>query len=132
MAEWGKRDDRWIVENREDGQNVNQWHWSEKNCDEWCRMRLAQLFDCRVLLDTSDASAKITALEKMEGEAFLNVRKKKLIASYELKVTFAFTARVGQNGNAAKDITGKVRPRARARARARSCWSLPCILQMFS
>lgn len=29
MALWGKGDARWIVEEREDAKNVNNWHWSE-------------------------------------------------------------------------------------------------------
>jgi hypothetical protein len=27
MAEIGKGDPRWIVDNRVDGRNVNAWHW---------------------------------------------------------------------------------------------------------
>lgn len=27
MAKWGQGDPRWIVEEREDGTNVNNWHW---------------------------------------------------------------------------------------------------------
>ena len=29
MALWGQGDARWIVEEREDAKNVNNWHWSE-------------------------------------------------------------------------------------------------------
>ena len=29
MALWGQGDPRWIVEEREDTKNVNNWHWSE-------------------------------------------------------------------------------------------------------
>ena len=29
MALWGKGDNRWIVNNLEDGKNVNSWHWDE-------------------------------------------------------------------------------------------------------
>ncbi|CAF4994828.1 unnamed protein product, partial [Rotaria magnacalcarata] len=31
MAEWGKGDPRWIVEDRPDATNPNNWHWKEKN-----------------------------------------------------------------------------------------------------
>ena len=27
MAKWGEGDPRWIVEEREDAKNVNNWHW---------------------------------------------------------------------------------------------------------
>ena len=30
MAKWGEGDPRWIVEDRPDATNVNNWHWYEK------------------------------------------------------------------------------------------------------
>ena len=27
MAKWGEGDPRWIVEDRPDATNVNNWHW---------------------------------------------------------------------------------------------------------
>ena len=29
MAKWGEGDPRWIVEQRADSHNVNNWHWKE-------------------------------------------------------------------------------------------------------
>ena len=29
MAKWGEGDPRWIVQEREDGTNLNDWHWFE-------------------------------------------------------------------------------------------------------
>ena len=31
MAKWGEGDSRWLVQEREDGANVNGWHWQERN-----------------------------------------------------------------------------------------------------
>ena len=35
MAKWGEGDPRWIVEERSDSHNVNNWHWKEvgKSCE---------------------------------------------------------------------------------------------------
>lgn len=30
MAKWGEGDPRWIVEERPDATNVNNWHWYDK------------------------------------------------------------------------------------------------------
>lgn len=30
MAKWGEGDPRWIVEERADAKNVNNWHWYVK------------------------------------------------------------------------------------------------------
>ena len=39
MAKWGEGDPRWIVEERPDATNVNNWHWSEKNADSWSKLK---------------------------------------------------------------------------------------------
>jgi hypothetical protein len=31
MAKWGEGDPRWIVEERPDATNVNNWHWFESS-----------------------------------------------------------------------------------------------------
>merc|ERR1711907_764167 len=42
MAEWGKGDGRWIVEDRADGANVNNWHWTEKDVTKIAEQRLKE------------------------------------------------------------------------------------------
>ena len=44
MAKWGEGDPRWIVEERPDATNVNNWHWTEKNADQWSKDKLNELF----------------------------------------------------------------------------------------
>ena len=44
MAKWGEGDPRWIVEERQDSHNVNNWHWKEVGkISDFYRMRL--IFD---------------------------------------------------------------------------------------
>ena len=40
MARWGEGDPRWIVEERPDATNVNNWHWTEKNADSWSKKKI--------------------------------------------------------------------------------------------
>ena len=44
MAKWGEGDPRWIVEERPDATNVNNWHWTEKNADQWSKKKIESLF----------------------------------------------------------------------------------------
>ena len=77
MAKWGEGDPRWIVEERPDATNVNNWHWSEKNADAWSKakfkvslmirvkdvLRLEQNFrNCLMIL-----SSKILVLEPLQS-----------------------------------------------------------------
>ena len=43
MAKWGEGDPRWIVEERPDATNVNNWHWTEKNADQGSKAKIKVL-----------------------------------------------------------------------------------------
>lgn len=51
---------------REDGTNVNQWHWTEKDCMQWSKARLGELFSNLQLVD-STVKAHTTGLESVTG-----------------------------------------------------------------
>ncbi|GLJ32966.1 hypothetical protein SUGI_0663860 [Cryptomeria japonica] len=91
MAKLGEGDKRWIVQERPDGTNVHNWHWSEKDCLQWSKTRLAQLLDSLTVLDEEALSIKITAVEKIEGEAYVNIRKGKVIPGYEISLTVSWS-----------------------------------------
>jgi len=86
MAKWGEGDPRWIVEERPDATNVNNWHWSEKDAGKWSKDRLkALLLD--VAFNADGKRVRINEVEKIEGEAIVNNRKAKLIYLYDWKIT---------------------------------------------
>ena len=75
MATWEQKDPRWLVDDRDDGKNVNGWHWQEHNRLSWSRQRLADL--CTGLpakLDNSLGHAKITGLKEATGEARMHTQ----------------------------------------------------------
>lgn len=91
MAKWGEGDPRWLVEERPDATNPNNWHWVEKNATPWSKDRLTELF----IGKTIDGGAiKINLLEfsKIEGEASANNRKAKLIFLFEWVLHIKFNA----------------------------------------
>lgn len=90
MAKWGEGDPRWIVEERPDATNVNNWHWTERDASAWSKDRFKALFD-GFEIKLSKANVKITEIEKCEGEASANNRKGKLIFFYEWKLVLKWT-----------------------------------------
>ncbi|XP_046620108.1 activator of 90 kDa heat shock protein ATPase homolog 1 [Neodiprion virginianus] len=82
MAKWGEGDPRWIVEERPDATNVNNWHWTEKNACQWSQDKLKELF-VNLVIQGDSVKCKVTEFEKCEGEAVANNRKGKLIFFYE-------------------------------------------------
>lgn len=85
MAKWGEGDPRWIVEERPDATNVNNWHWTEKNATPWSKDKLRALFD-NFEISESGVECQITEVEKLNGEACANNRKGKLIFFYEWNI----------------------------------------------
>ncbi|KAL1508999.1 hypothetical protein ABEB36_003808 [Hypothenemus hampei] len=86
MAKWGEGDPRWIVEERPDATNVNNWHWTEKNASPWSQERFRELFK-DVPVKSDKALLKIKSVDICEGEACANNRKGKLIFFYEWNLT---------------------------------------------
>ncbi|XP_076010476.1 activator of 90 kDa heat shock protein ATPase homolog 1-like [Genypterus blacodes] len=82
MAKWGEGDPRWIVEERADATNVNNWHWTERDVSGWSSERLEQLL-LGVRVEGSEGVCQLTDMSKLEGEASINNRKGKLIFFYE-------------------------------------------------
>ena len=56
MAKLGEGDDRWIVKERDDGKNCNNWHWSETNLTEWSKERLTELLVGIVAMEEGSSS----------------------------------------------------------------------------
>ncbi|KAK0412825.1 hypothetical protein QR680_006434 [Steinernema hermaphroditum] len=93
MAKWGEGDPRWIVEERPDATNVNNWHWSEKNATPWSKSRLPELLT-GFSVEAGPVKFEFTEIKKLEGEATANNRKAKLIFLYEWEVEVKFLATV--------------------------------------
>ncbi|XP_021893986.1 activator of 90 kDa heat shock protein ATPase homolog 1 [Carica papaya] len=101
MAKYGEGDKRWIVEERSDGTNVHNWHWAETNCLEWSRSFLSNhLSNMPVLEGEGGIYLKTTKIEKVDGEAYVNIRKGKIIPGYEISVSLSWEGE-------ARDSAGK-------------------------
>lgn len=91
MAKYGEGDKRWIVEERSDGTNVHNWHWAETDCMEWSRSFLSKrLNDLPILEGEGNLFIKTVKVDKVDGEAYVNIRKGKIIPGYELNVVISW------------------------------------------
>jgi len=105
MAKWGEGDPRWIVEERPDATNVNNWHWTEKNASTWSKDRLRELL-IDLKLDNTEGTCKITELDRCEGEASANNRKAKIIVFFEwdLKMKWKGKLKDGETASGTVEI----------------------------
>ncbi|KAL7060441.1 hypothetical protein AAHC03_09707 [Spirometra sp. Aus1] len=106
MAKWGEGDPRWIVEERADAKNVNNWHWTEKNASQWSIDRINSLLK-GLVIDSDDIFCEITNITKCEGEAVANNRKAKLIFFYEWAIEGDWTGHKKKSQNKTK-FRGKI------------------------
>lgn len=106
MAKWGEGDPRWIVEERPDAVNVNNWHWTEKEASPWSRETFDQLFKGLVIEQSNVGKVTIECLGTVQGEASINNRKAKLIYIYEWDIELKWKGHV--NGND-QTINGMIR-----------------------
>ncbi|XP_069028767.1 activator of 90 kDa heat shock protein ATPase homolog 1a [Embiotoca jacksoni] len=97
MAEWGKGDPRWIVEERSDATNVNNWHWTERDVSSWSSERLRLLL-LAVRVEGPEGVCQLTDVSKLDGEASINNRKGKLYFFYEWQL------RANWLGTSCKDV----------------------------
>ncbi|XP_043930619.1 activator of 90 kDa heat shock protein ATPase homolog 1 isoform X1 [Protopterus annectens] len=96
MAKWGEGDPRWIVEQRADATNVNNWHWTERDVSSWSTEKLKELLQA-VVVKNEDGSCEVSEVSSLDGEASINNRKGKLIFFYEWTIKLKWTG-TSQNG----------------------------------
>merc|ERR1711939_165285 len=87
MAVWGQGDQRWIVEDRADGQNVNAWHWTEKDVTKMAEQRLGEMCKSALSERYPDGQLRFESVSKFSG--FVNVcnRKGKMKVTFDLQIT---------------------------------------------
>ncbi|XP_034963897.1 activator of 90 kDa heat shock protein ATPase homolog 1 isoform X1 [Zootoca vivipara] len=90
MAKWGEGDPRWIVEQRADATNVNNWHWTERDASNWSSEKLKSLL-LGIRAENAEGTCEVTEVSKLDGEASINNRKGKLIFFYEWNIKLAWT-----------------------------------------
>ncbi|XP_055010624.1 activator of 90 kDa heat shock protein ATPase homolog 1-like [Boleophthalmus pectinirostris] len=105
MAKWGEGDPRWIVEERADATNVNNWHWTERDVTAWSEERLKSLLQ-EVRVEGSEGVCQVTDVSKLEGEACINNRKGKLFYFYEwvIRAYWTGTAKTGVKYRGTVDV----------------------------
>ncbi|XP_048792590.1 activator of 90 kDa heat shock protein ATPase homolog 2-like [Lagopus muta] len=97
MAKWGQGDPRWIVEERADGTNVNNWHWTERDATSWSRSKLREVL-VGLVVEGEAGRCEICELKQVEGEASCSSRKGRLIFFYEWNLRLSWKGTVKESG----------------------------------
>mmetsp|Transcript_47345 Transcript_47345/g.153854 ORF Transcript_47345/g.153854 Transcript_47345/m.153854 type:complete len:431 (-) Transcript_47345:154-1446(-) len=100
MAKLGEGDQRWIVKEREDGRNCNNWHWTSKDVSKNTKEELIRCLEA-CTFEPPIALARVKSAE-VTGEASINNRKGKIFLIYDLEVKLKWEASDGEGGEACK------------------------------
>jgi len=98
MAKVGEGDPRWIVDERQDGRNVNSWHWEEKDITGWSKEHFKKLFTEVTFLKEPPLTLQINKVDKIDGDVVINVRKGKLLYVYDLEVSLKWKGEISDGG----------------------------------
>ena len=101
MAALDERDERWIVQERADGANCNNWHWTFKDVTARTKVALDERLKA-VEFPPGLEGCRITSCTAI-GECSVSNRKGRLFLTYELDVTLGLTMEPSGGGG---DATG--------------------------
>jgi len=92
MAKVGEGDARWLVQNRSDGKNVGNWHWTEKSLFPWAKEQMESRFTDYVIFEDDKHKLSFTNVESFKGEIFVNIRKGKSRFIYDVTMNLHWNA----------------------------------------
>lgn len=94
MAKVGENDPRWIVADRQDGKNVNSWHWEEKDLTKAAHEAIKGLFESRTLIENDGMSLRTKEVSEISGDVTVAQRKGKIMCYFEIKMTIKWGGKV--------------------------------------
>merc|ERR1711998_417948 len=95
MEAWGQGDERWIVEDRADGTNVGNWHWTEKDVTKLAKQQLMDAI--REDAELSLMGCRFVKVSGFSGFVNLGNRKGKLKVTYSLEVKLQWSREICDN-----------------------------------
>lgn len=110
MAKVGEGDPRWIVSERQDGANVNSWHWQERDLSKHTHEQLSTAFADLPVDDAEQGdektSVKVDEVSEIKGDVTVAQRKGKMMCYFELKMTLKWSGTVTRADGAEDAVKG--------------------------
>jgi len=105
MAKVGEGDERWIVKERADGHNCNNWHWTTKDVSGHTKKVLGQkLKEFEFPADGLLAHCRIKSAE-VKGDCSVNNRKGRTFLIYEFEVKIKWEGETRDEAGAVVETT---------------------------
>lgn len=101
MAKVGEGDPRWIVAERQDGANVNAWHWEERDLSNHTHAQLRTALAGLPLADPDSTAGdgvenlRVVDVSEISGDVTVAQRKGKMMCYFELQGTLNWAGSAG-------------------------------------
>lgn len=106
MAKVGEGDARWLVQDRVDGKNVGNWHWTEKSLFPWAKEQLETTFKGYVIFEDAKTKVWFESVDNFKGDMFVNNRKGKTLYIWDVNLYLRWKAIVRGEVDGKIDETG--------------------------
>ncbi|XBW36395.1 hypothetical protein QEN19_001975 [Hanseniaspora menglaensis] len=77
--------------------NVNNWHWTDKNCLPWAKKYFERVLKEKIFKSVNDIEFKITNISQLEGDCEVNQRKGKLMSLFDMQMVLDFDVLCKEN-----------------------------------
>lgn len=101
--------DRWIVTERADGTNVNNWHWTMKDTSEYVKALLSAVVQRQGIFPPTGSlsSTRITEV-RLGGEASVTSRKGRTFLIFELQLLIKWEGQIPDVGKESEVCSGDI------------------------
>eukprot|EP00906_Rhabdomonas_costata_P007732 RCo011072 len=109
MAKLGEGDPRWIVQDRQDGKNVNAWHWTERDVSDWGKARLRELLENGTVVSSTTCKCKTSTFNNCDMDVTIYNRKGKITFTLDCNFSLAWQGEMLEDqGCRIADARGKL------------------------
>lgn len=88
--------------------NKGNWHWEEKNYNEFAKQWLTENW-CTIVHKTTEAEISIYEVKELKGAASVTIRKQKQLFMFEFEAELYFRARSTVPGDDRTSVQGKIK-----------------------
>lgn len=92
MAKVGEGDTRWLVQERADGRNVGNWHWTEKSLFPWAKQQMEETFADYTILEDDTKRVWFAGVDTFKGDMMTMNRKGKTMYIWDINMYLKWKA----------------------------------------
>jgi len=108
MAKVGEGDGRWLVQERSDGRNVGNWHWTEKSLFPWSKQQMEETFADYTIFEDDTKRVWLAGVDTFKGDMIVSNRKGKTLYIWDINMYLKWKAVIKGSPEPEHEAGGRV------------------------